>query len=246
MQISYKVPYIQQAEKDCLQASCAQLLQFHKVNKSITDVLREVPVYYTDDGEKLGSSIGHIASYLTKFSFHVTLHMLDTELFDRTWGNLAHEKIIEKLKERQEYILHGKYDKKAIEVIVSGYLLFLQSKGEIVFPILTRQYLIDLLKQGPFIAIVNWNYYTSRSKIRYEHDNQKEIPDDIEGKVATHAIVISGYENDKFCITDPDFFHNKLTKIDSDHLIGSICMAQSDMDCMLISMKPLTPGVGSL
>jgi hypothetical protein len=61
--------------------------------------------------------------------------------------------------------------------------------------------------------------------------------DSIKGSPSTHAVVISGYEDGSFIITDPDDVCGGIRKIAAGHLIGSFYLAETDFDCILITVK---------
>jgi len=232
--INYEVPLIKQGLQDCVQASAAQIIGFYGVNRSLEEIKKEVPVYISKDGRPLGSSLGHIATYFLTLGFATTIHTVDIQIFDRTWGKLTKEEIIEKLIQRRKYIKHPIYKEEEFDLIFDGYISFLKSGGEISFPIITNKYIFNLLTKGPIYAVINFQFLNSAPK--YAFENGQIVRDDIKGDAGTHAVVISGFKNNRYVIVDPDNNHGGIREIEADHLLGSFYLAQIDYDNLLISL----------
>jgi len=234
--INHKVPLIKQGLQECAQASATEMLQFYGKNKSIDEVKKEVPVYVSSDGKPLGTSLGHIASYFIRQGFATTIHTTDLQIFDRTWGNLSNIEIIGKLKERKKYISHPSYEQPEFDVILDGYLQFLNIGGQINFPIITNNYIYELLSRGPIFAVVNYQFLNSSPKTTFNIESGEIMDADLAGNTGTHSIVISGFHEEKYIITDPDYKYGGIREIDQDHLLGSIYLAETDYDNLLITL----------
>ena len=165
--ISYDVPLIKQGASECLQASVCQLLNYLNIPKTIEEIKNEVPVYKSDSGELLGTSIGHIACYLLTFKVRVKMHIVDVEIFDRSWIGLSMDEISKKLNSRKVYIRHHRYDTNAMSYIIDGYRQFISNGGEITFPVIpepstpSRDVLIQILAPSHLLsspwATGNWS-----------------------------------------------------------------------------------------
>lgn len=235
-EISYNVPLLKQNVRDCVQTSASQILAYYGISKSIEDIKSEVPVYTTLNGNQLGSSIGHIATYFVRLGFITTIHSVDIELFDRSWKNDTNQFIIENLKNRRIYLKHSRYDESALDLIVNGYTQFLKENGGIIFPIVDESYLYNLLQSGPIYSILSYNFLNQVSKYIIDSEG-KCIQDSIEGTPSTHAVIISGYKQGMFEITDPDFEFGGKRLIPTGLLIGAFYLAETDFDPMLITLK---------
>ena len=232
----YDVPLIKQGLQNCVQASAAQILNFYGINKSIKDIQKEVPVYISKNGKPLGTSLGHIAAYFATLGFSVTLHTVDVEIFDQSWGKISQKKLIENLKKRRPFVKHARYDNDALDVIFDGYLSLLKLGGNIKLPLLNKKYIENLLANGPVYAVVSYNFLNSSPKFSLDKHN-KLTEDSIKGEPATHAIVLAGLNEDKFLIVDPDEIYGGKRWISSERLIGSIYLAETDFDCLLITLR---------
>jgi len=235
-EISYDIPLITQNIQDCVQSSASQILSYYGINKTIDEIKKEVPVYINSDGKPLGSSLGHIATYFIQLGLETTLHSVDIEIFDRSWKNLDNQAIIQKLKERRKYLKHARYEESALDLVVSGYVLFLEKGGNIIFPIVDEAYLYKLLQKGPIFTILSYNFLNQVPKYTFIPEG-KSIQDSIMGAPSTHAVVISGYKQGKFEITDPDYEFEGKRLIDAGQIIGAFYLAETDFDPLLITLK---------
>lgn len=232
--ILYKIPLIKQALQECAQTSAVQLLNYYGINKTLNEVRKEVPVYIKD-GVPLGSSVGHIATYLLQQGFEATMHIVELEIFDQTWRAATSDELIELLNNRKKFAKHHRYDTETMEVIFDGYVSFLTHGGKIVFPVIDEQYLVKLLKEGPIYGVLSWNFLNAAAKVRFDKEKNDSEKDAIEGHPATHALIISGYRDGKFLLTDPDYMYGGERWVESGLLVGSIYLAQTDFDSMVIT-----------
>lgn len=233
--ISHKINLIKQNSHDCVQTCASMFLDYYKVKKTVAHIKKEVPVYVTKEGKKLGSSTGHIAAYFQK-NFKTTMHAADIIIFDRNWNELSKDEIIERLKKRKQYVLHPIYKKDEIDLIIDGYIEFLKAGGQIKFPIITNRYIHNQLLKGPIFCIVNYQFLNSETKYNINKKNQF-VCDDIKGQASTHVIIISGYKDNYYTIIDPDedFFGKR--EIYKDHLLGAFYLAETDFDNLFITMS---------
>lgn len=237
MQINHKVPLIRQGLLQCVQASTAQLLQAYGIQKTIEEIREEVPVYISSLGIPLGSSLGHIASYMITQGYQVTIHTVDTEIFDKSWESLTKEEIVLRLKERRKYVRHSRYEEEALNAIFDGYIQFLKSDGKIIYPIVDERYIVELLKKGPVFCVVNYNFLNEVARGKFDRKTNAFVRDSIAGSPSTHAVVIAGYDEGVFTIVDPDSELGGVRKFAAGHLLGAFYLAQTDFDCILITLQ---------
>jgi len=237
MKISYEVPLVKQGLQECTQASVTQLLNYYGINKTIEEVKKEVPVYVSPEGKPVGTSLGHMGCYLLQQGFQTTFHIVDVEIFDRSWKELTSEQLVQKLQERKQFIRHSRYEQEAFDLIFDGYISFLRSGGKIELPIIDEAYLVKQLEQAPFLAVVSYNFLHSDSKYRYDNEHNINVRDDIKGNPTTHAIIVSGYEEGKFSIVDPDEENGGKKTISASQLIGAIYLAETDFDSLVLTVS---------
>ncbi len=234
--IKYNVNRYEQGLQECTQTNVLQLLHFKGINKSINEVLVAVPIHKDAVGTPLGSSLGHIATYLVDLGFLVTIHTVDVQIFDRTWATYSNEDVVQLLKKRQQSIKHAYYGENEFNVIFDGYIKYLEKNGKIVFPVFSTAYLYNLLKQGPFLATINYEFLNSAAKCSFSEETNSFVDDVINGNPSTHVITVIGYENDSFIIADPDPRYGGIRTIEENLLVGSLYLAETDYDCMIISI----------
>ncbi len=234
--INYDIAHLEQIAEDCIQTAASQLLSFYKIQKTVDEIKRDVPVYINDNGVPLGSSVGHIAAYFVTLGFKVTLHTVDVEIFDRSWSDLTKEELSENLEKRKQYLKHPRFSASTFDVIFDGYKDFLNKGGKVVFPVLDELYLHTLLNTGPVYAIVNRTFLNHTYK-RTGMSGDTPHHGSIEGHTSTHVVVIAGYKDGKFKIVDSDYEFGGIRWIDASLLVGSIYLAETEYDSMVISLQ---------
>lgn len=236
MKIFYDVPLVKQGLSECTQASVTQLLNYYGISKTIEEVKKEVPVYVSPEGKPVGTSLGHMGCYLLQQGFHATIHIVDVEIFDRSWKGLHPEQLVQKLQERKQFIQHARYGKEAFDLIFDGYISFIKKGGAIELPVIDEAYLVKQLENGPFLAVVSYNFLHSDTKYRYDKETNTDVRDDIKGNPTTHAIVVSGFNEGKFSIVDPDKENGGKKDISASQLIGAIYLAETDFDSLILTL----------
>ena len=231
-------PVLKQTIQDCVQTAASQLLSFYNINKTVEEIKKEVPVYITSDGKPLGSSLGHIAAYFTTLGFQTTIHTVDIELFDRSWNSSDNKMLKDNLLQRRKYLRHSRYEAAALDMVVDGYVQFLNKGGTIEFPIVDEQYISKLLEKGPVYAVVSYNFLNQVAKYSARSE-ERPTKDAISGSPSTHVIIITKFNNGLFEIIDPDYEFGGKRSIPSNLLIGAFYLAETDFDPMLITLSML-------
>ena len=175
-------------------------------------------------------------SHSTTFFCKEVPDFVDIEIFDCSWKNLDNQTLIQKLKERRNYLKHARYEETALDLVVGGYVLFLEKGGKIIFPIVDEVYLHKLLQKGPIYTILSYNFLNQVPKYKFASEG-KPIYDSIMGTPSTHAVVISGYKQGKFEITDPDYEFGGKKLIEAGQIIGAFYLAETDFDPLLITLE---------
>lgn len=221
-----------------MQTATAQMLAHFDPTITVERVINEVPVY-VENGEKIGTSPGHLAAYLAKAGYKTTVAVFDTELFDRSWIGSDAQEVVGLLKQREQHIPNNAWLAAYHHILVDGWELFANCGGQFDFSPLNGQLLRDYLQHGPYILMVNSTYLNSLPKAKYDQELDKFKKDPIEGRSLTHATTCAGYKDGKFLLIDPDppegIDHERW--IESDHVIASIMAAQTESDNMLITVR---------
>lgn len=167
------------------------------------------------------------------------MHIADTDLFDQSWITLEPNELVEKLKARQAVIKHINYDRDALTAISEGYVLFLNKGGKIVFPVVDVEYIYNFLQKGPVYAVLNYQFAFQRPKFVYSQTTKEYEEDSINGSIATHALLIIGYKEGKFCLLDPDNeeSHDQERWVDANRVVGSYYLAGLNIVPLLITTE---------
>jgi hypothetical protein len=233
--IEHKIVPIKQKPAECMQTAATQLLSFFNPSVLVEDVIKNVPVY-VENGEKIGTSPGHLAAYLAQQGYKTTVYVFDVELFDLSWDGMPSSKIIELLKLRQAGIPTNSWLAKYHHILIDGWELFVNSGGTFTQPSLSTQLLRDLVNDHPFLMMVNSTYLNHTSKQQYNKAEDKFEDDFLNGRSLTHGVTCAGYKGGSFLIVDPDppEGQDQHRWIKEDHLIASVMAAQTESDNLLI------------
>lgn len=236
--IEHPIVPIQQKTSECMQTTATQVMAFFDPTISVDEVIKDVPVY-VENGEKIGTSPGHMAAYFAQKGYQTTVYIFDVELFDRSWEGLGEEEVLTRLRQRQEHIPANAWLAAYHHILVDGWALYVKSGGRFSFPQLSTSLLYDLLVPSPYLLMVNSTYLNQRAKQIYNQATDKFDDDPIKGRSLTHAVACAGYRDSQFLIVDPDppegVSHHRW--IAQDHLIASIMAAQTESDNFLITIR---------
>ena len=218
-----------------MQTAATQLLTYFDSSVRVEEVIKNVPVY-VENGEKIGTSPGHLAAYLASQGFKTTVYIFDVELFDPSWEGESAGRIIERLTQRQLGIPTNSWLAKYHHILVDGWKLFAESGGSFAQPPLSTELLHSLLKTHPYLLMVNSTYLNHTAKQVYNRETDKFEDDTTRGRSLTHAVTCAGYKEGSFLIVDPDPPQGETQHrwIKADHLIASIMAAQTESDNLLM------------
>ena len=236
--IEYDIEAIKQRSSECMQTAATQMISYFDGSINVDTVVKDVPVYI-ENGEKIGTSPGHLASYFVQIGYKTTTYIFDVELFDRSWEGFSSQQIITELHKRQKSISQNAWLSKYHHVLVDGWELFMQSGGKFKLPVLSPELLYVALRSGPFLVILSSTYLNQQAKQRYDVASDSFVEDPIKGRSLTHGVTCSGYKDGKFLIIDPDppvgVDHHRW--IDQHHLVASIMVAQTESDNLIITIE---------
>lgn len=235
--IQHDVPELGQRPAECMQTAATSLLRAVGLDITIDEVLTQVPVYVDEKGEKIGTSPGHLASYLALQNLSPTVYSFDTELFDRSWDSLASTQVVSSLKDRLPNIPDHSWLSKYAHILVDGWELFVNSGGKFRFVPLSNDLVMRELSKSPLYVMLNSTYLNGVSRQRYDVDKGRFVEDSSAGRSLTHSVVVSGFDGSDYIVVDPDPpAGEKVTrKVAPDHLLCSIMAAQTESDNLFIS-----------
>lgn len=218
------VPRYRQPEYECEPTCLKMVMEFldKKIKFDLKEIIRDTQseLKYKDWDYKIG-----IAAL--KRGFNAKIITFSNDLFDPTWAKLSKKKIIEKLKKRLKFVL--KYNKRDInegyiwwwyESSLKTVIEFLEKSGEVELKPISKELIKGYIKKNiPVIAPLNGSIIYNRKRVY--HDKY----DDIRGEYFGHCVVISGFRNNKFILTDSEKLSNRtkgIMEISSDVLMNAI------------------------
>ncbi len=236
--IQHDVPELGQRPAECMQTAATSLLRAVGLDITIDEVLAQVPVYIDEKGEKIGTSPGHLASFLGQQSLSPTVYSFDTELFDRSWDSFTPKQVVSSLKDRLPNIPDHSWLSKYAHILVDGWELFVSSGGKFRLVPLSNDLIMRELSNGPLYVMLNSTYLNGVSRQRFDVDEERFLDDSSAGRSLTHSIVLSGFNGSDYIVVDPDPpAGEKVTrKVSPDHLLCSIMAAQTESDNLFISV----------
>lgn len=238
MKVYYEIQLLTQTESsNCMPTAVSQLLSYYKIQISPAEIQSKISVKYDRYGRPIGTWGQEIATMMCELGLKITIHTFDIEIIDPSWKKLTKEKLLATMQEFKE---HGKKTfrgTKLTDITIDSYMEFLQADGILDISICTAKLLKKLLRHGPILALVNFNYLHRTARARYDKTIKNYVDDTIKGKTINHAIVITGFENDTFFVNDPDPNFGGKKTFERDHLIGAICTAQVKCNNYIVSVN---------
>jgi len=201
MKIILNVPRFKQKKNTCGPSSLQQILAYYGIEMDLKKIMRNVKIY------KGGFAfMSDLATYVKKLGFDSKIICYDASIVDPTWSELSKRKIIQKLVKR------FKFEKNGIKKLIK----FLKVNGKLEIRIPTKELILSYLKKKvpPIICL-------SSTILRGKSRRYKGKYDDIKGNPIGHFLVISGYDNGYFIVTDPSRISKGIYKVKEDKLLFS-------------------------
>jgi uncharacterized protein YvpB len=215
-----KVPCFKQKKLTCGPTSLQQVLAYYRKKISLNEILKNIKMF------KYGTWTGYLGICAIKLGFKAKLVYYNVNYIDPTWFGLSRNRLIKKL----EVLLRREKRKKRKEGITS-LLEYLKAGGEIIFQIPSESLLLDCLKKKiPPIVCLSSTILYKRKRFDFKKNKRSEY-----GEPFGHFIVVSGYENGKFIVTDPHQKYGGVYKVPEDKFIFAWLFLGGD--CLIIEPK---------
>ncbi|MBT3984899.1 hypothetical protein HOD38_03165 [archaeon] len=219
------IPRILQGPSSCGHSSLLQVLAYYGTKLELKEVVNEISSCEVDD-LKLGASECELGLFAMKRDFKSTVISLDVRRFDATWFDLSKEELKKKLELRSKF-LHNLSPEdfkegqgtQYLDNVTKYYSEYFEKDGKVKFLPISKELIKKYIdKKIPVIALVSSQLYFKKAR-KY---NGKF--DDIKGKPTGHWIVVSGYTDKNFIITDPadDLEKDGNVEMEQNYLISSI------------------------
>ncbi len=214
-------------------ACLSAVFEFYKIDLSTNEIIEEI----STDSLKLYDWEFKAGSLSLKKGLSAKIYSNVSQIFDPSWVNISKKKLIERLKKewdysrkREEiikkepsqnhYIYPNKRIASRITKEIKAVIEFLKNGGEIDFSPISKEKIENYIEREiPIITSIN---PTLLHRMKRVYNNK---PDDIRGINWGHVVIISGYDNKNFIISDPggNFYRNSFEyKADKDLLLESI------------------------
>ena len=224
--INLDIPRVKQTSQACGPAALLQVLKFFGFIAELDVLIKNLDMS-KEEFNISGVSEGTLALYALKNGFDVEIVCYDTKRCDSTWVFDDKQKLLELMKKSFEFM--RKASKQDYEEGYVSYYNYISTKHLIEFlsypeskfswkPV-SHELLREYLDEGtPVIALVNTQLYYDLPR-RYK----REV-DPIRGKQNGHWLVVSGYSDNKYWMTDPDddYVVSGKYEMDKDKLLNSI------------------------
>lgn len=241
--IKLAVPHIKQTKKACGPAALLQVLQFYGYQKNLPGLISGLQIS-PEEFNCSGVAEGTLGLYALKQGFPTTIITYDTKRFDPTWNFQDKEELKKKLNAWLTFLKTASDEDKRegysdyYKVVSTQHFLeFIEEKDAVISFQPISPGLIErfLLKNIPPIILVNTCLFYS-SKRRYQKNK-----DDIRGKAYGHFVVISGFDEKHYWITDPsdDFKSAGVYQIEKNKLFN--CFLQYGPVMLIVHPKKDIP-----
>jgi len=219
------IPRTLQGPSSCGHSSLLQVLAYYGTNLELKEVVKEISNCEVDE-LKLGASECELGMFAIKRGFKSTVVSLDVRRFDATWFELSSEELKKKLELRSEFLhklspedIKEGQGTQYLDNVTKYYSEYLEKEGKVKFLPISKELIKKYIDNKiPVIALVSSQLYFKKAR-KYNGEF-----DDIKGKPTGHWIVVSGYDENNFIITDPadDLEKDGNVKMEQNYLISSI------------------------
>jgi hypothetical protein len=227
--------HLQPTNSTCGETAMAMLLSYYGINVDPLQLLEEMPQIEDEHGEPLGSVPPQSVAWAQKRGLACTMYAFDCLILDLAWQGYSTAKLIERLRAVRDTRNAPAMGAHITKEYIDAYIEMLESGAKLkIQPLVAPDLLWDLLKQGPFFTIICST--VSRGVGRTRNTGlRKSAPDDVNGQVFNHGIVIYGNDADgNFLIADP--WEGEIT-MSPMKLALCIMAAQVECDNMIVTMK---------
>ncbi|MFH0836749.1 MAG: C39 family peptidase [Candidatus Aenigmatarchaeota archaeon] len=211
MKIRLKIPYCKQKEMTCGPSCLQQIFAYHGKIVDLDDIIK---ILDKKKGFVLtGTSTWHLGFCADAFGYKSDVISYDVNIIDPTWMKLSKKELVKKITKR--IILEKLSFSKTRLMAMQDYILY---GGSYSFTMPSKDILLKYLKKKiPVIIRLCSTLLYNNSRIDW---NSCKF-NDIKGYPFGHYVVVSGYENGHFIITDPSAIRGGTYKVDENKLLFS-------------------------
>jgi hypothetical protein len=230
--IKYDVThYYQPTTKSCGYTALAILLSHYGIIKDPLDLANTIA-----EGRHMefGSLTAEVAAWCRTQDLVVEFISFDFFITDFAWRGLGPRAILERLKAVIDHRDVPSLGKEVSHRYVQAYITLLEKGAELeILPHPTSKLLYEKLKDGPIYVNVCPKPLNGTGRMRTAMPH-KDVPDEINGIIGTHSIVVYGNDEDgNFLIADP---WNGLYSRPPETLLCSMAAAEIECDAQLFQI----------
>lgn len=234
---SYPVKHCYQStNNNCSQAALSILLSYYERSIAAEEIMRQIPVNKDEKGEDWGTINQQLATWCIGQGFAVELYTFDCQAIDLSWASLDRNQLLARIAAAKQVRDVPSLGKHWSEIYLQSYGDFVEAGGTLfIQPHVTTALLYELLKKGPLLVCVCFNTLHNQGRLKYPAI-RKSVPDDMNGKIGTHSIVMYGVtQNGEFQIADP--WEKPGTHIvEPERMLCAISAAQIECDNLLFQL----------
>lgn len=224
--------FFQTAEVNCSYTALAMQLSHYGSVLTPEDVYRSAPRAVAEGVEGPGSLPTQLAVWALQHGYQTRLTTFDFLIIDLAWGSLDGPALVARLTAVRDSRDVPSLGKALSRAYVDAYVRYLQAGGELVIlPHVSSSSIYDKLRHGPVGVSVCTAPLYGHGRMS-EALPGREIPDDTNGSIGTHSVVIYGHTvSGDFLLADP---WRGLTQVSRDALICAMTAAEIECDAVCI------------
>lgn len=199
-----------------------------------------------DETHKLdagGTYSVYLACHALRRGYSAKIYTYNLRVFDPTWFSLSSKAMLDRLRRRLEAV-----EKPRLELVIRGFMDFLELGGEIDFEDLTTSLVRKYLKGNvPILTGLSSTYlYRTMREL-----GEQMVDDDIRGEPQGHFVVLCGYDKEdrSVLVADPltpnPAFQGLQYVVNIDRVICSILLGALTNDADLLVIEPRESEEGS-
>lgn len=174
---------------------CLAMVYSYKGKKiSLKDILNDF--HHPEKGKPTYAP--QLARHLNKNGVKTRLLTSTSHVLSPAWKNLPREEVIEQLKEW--IALHPK-NLWLMDAIHN--LFFLQEGGNVEQVSYTAQTIREMLDRGSLVILCIDEDWVWEHRFKLDKSKTKRVPNEVEGEVEGHFVLVTKYNGDTFHVLDP-------------------------------------------
>lgn len=226
----------QHTNTSCGPTSLAILLSYYGIKVSSWSIAEEIPRLTDDKGEDWGTFAQRLAMYCINHDLKVSIFTFDFQVIDLKWEKLSQSKLLARMELAKKTRDIPSLGKELSEIYMQSFIDFIKAGGKLhINKYVTSTLLYKLLEKGPVMVSVCSSvlYNTGRTT---SIGLRQSKPDDINGTVSNHFLVVYGNTEDGKLLIDDPYFKPGLHTIEPERLMVAMTAAQIECDNMWIQI----------